>query len=132
MKTKIILDTNFLLIPVQFNVDIFSEIDRICNFNYQLVVVPETISELKKIINSRRRSGKEKKAAKMAIQFIKKFKVRITGNYGKVFKRADEAIMDIADNKSFVATQDKALRKMLKGRCGLIILRQKQYLHICE
>ncbi|MBW2991754.1 hypothetical protein KY345_00870 [Candidatus Woesearchaeota archaeon] len=29
---KIILDTNFLLIPGQFKIDIFSEIRRICDF----------------------------------------------------------------------------------------------------
>ena len=43
---KIILDTNFLLIPAQFNVDIFSEIERICDFQYQLCIVDKTLSEL--------------------------------------------------------------------------------------
>ena len=61
MVRKIILDTNFLLIPVQFGVDIFSEFDRICNFKYELVVVPETVTELEGIIN-----GKGSKKDKMA------------------------------------------------------------------
>ena len=33
---KILLDTNFLLIPFQFNVDIFAEINRIANSLNQL------------------------------------------------------------------------------------------------
>jgi len=46
---KIILDTNFLLIPAQFKVDIFSEIDRICSFTYSLFVLDKSVEELKKI-----------------------------------------------------------------------------------
>ena len=51
---KIILDTNFLLIPSQFNVDIFTEIDRICLFKYKLCVLDETINELNSIIEKQK------------------------------------------------------------------------------
>ena len=132
MKTKIIIDTNFLLIPAQFKVDIFHELERICNFAYELVVVPETVSELKYLIKDSKTSGKDKKAAKLALQLMKRYKVKTLHNYGKVFKRADEAILDIADKKSYVATQDKELKRLLQEKCNLIILRQKQYLQICE
>jgi len=132
MKTKVILDTNFLLIPAQFRVDIFSEIRRVCDFNYELVVVAETIAELKKIIASGRSGGRDKKAAKLALQLLRKYGVRVLKNYRKVFKRADDAILDIADKKSLVATQDRELKRALQAKCGLIILRQKQYLQICE
>ena len=33
---KVILDTNFLMIPYKFRVDIFSELTRVCNFSYKL------------------------------------------------------------------------------------------------
>jgi len=56
---KIILDTNFLMAVGQFKVDIFSEIYRICNFNYQLFIIGKTVDELKKIIQSRQK-GKDK------------------------------------------------------------------------
>ena len=129
MKTKIILDTNFLLIPGQFKVDIFSEIDRICNFRYELVVVPETIVELKNIISIGKNSNKDKMAAKLALLLLKKYKVRIIKNYRKVFKRADEAILQIVDKNSVVATQDRGLKKRLKDKTSrYIVLRQKQYL----
>ena len=45
MKT-IILDTNFLIYCVKYKIDFFSEIDRICNFNYKLSVLSSTIDEL--------------------------------------------------------------------------------------
>jgi uncharacterized protein len=128
-KTRIILDTNFLLIPGQFNVDIFSELHRLCDFAYTLAVVPETITELEHIISSKKSSGKDKEAARLGQQMLRKFKVAILSDDRKVFKRADEAILYLSDTATFVATQDKLLKKRLaaKGvRC--IILRQKRHL----
>ena len=66
---KIIIDTNFLMIPIQFRVDIFSEIDRICNFNYKLFIFEQSINELKNIIE--KQTGKNKKAAQFALKLIK-------------------------------------------------------------
>ncbi len=51
MTKIIILDTNFLLIPAQFKVDIFSEVERICNFRYQLVIIDKTLEELEDIVS---------------------------------------------------------------------------------
>ena len=66
---KIILDTNFLLIPSQSKVDIFAEIDKICMFKYELCIVDKTIDELNNIIEKQK--GKHKAAAKLALQLIK-------------------------------------------------------------
>ena len=65
---KIIIDTNFLLIPLKFKVDIFSEFNRISNFNYKLYIFEQSISELKNII--KKQSGKDKKAAQFALKLI--------------------------------------------------------------
>ena len=126
MARKIILDTNFLLIPGQFGVDIFSEFDRMCDFKYELVVVPETLIELEGILKGKS-SKKDKMAAGLGLQLMKRHKVKAL-KYRKLFKRADEAIISVAAKNSFVATQDGGLRKRLKNRSGAIILRKKQYL----
>ena len=126
MKTKIILDTNFLLIPTQFNVDIFSEIKRICDFSYELVVVSETVLELKGLVKNSKTSGKDKKAAKLALHMLKTFKVKTLHDNRKLFKRADEAIVLVANKNTVVATQDRKLKKQLKSR--RIVLRKKQHL----
>ena len=112
MKTKVILDTNFLLIPGQFRVDIFSELERACSFSYEAAVVPETLAELREIIK-RGSSLKDRAAARLGMQLLEKYKVKVIGNR-KVFKRADEAILAIADRSSVVATQDRELRKLLR------------------
>ena len=119
---KIIIDTNFLLIPAQFKVDIFSEIDRLCDSSYKVYIFDKTINELEKIIKKQR--GKHKAAANLALQLVKKFKI----NKLKATKNVDDAIVSLAKKERIiVATQDKELKKRLKGT-RLIVLRKKSYL----
>ncbi len=129
---KIILDTNFLLIPAQFKVDIFSEIDRIADFRYELLIFDKTIDELKNIIEKQKTRHKE--AAKIAVQLIKNKKISIIKTDKKT--DVDSLILDFVDKNTndkniIVATQDKILKDKLK-RKGLktIILKNKKYLAI--
>ncbi|HLD97624.1 MAG TPA: PIN domain-containing protein [Candidatus Nanoarchaeia archaeon] len=136
MATAVLLDTNFLLIPAQFGVDIFAELDRICAFNYKAVVVEATISELEGIASDKSASAKDRKAALLGLQLIKAKGVKVVRPERKVFKSADKAILEfaVAGNKEshksvIVATQDKELRESLRSKgVGVIILRQKQHL----
>ena len=121
---KIILDTNFLMAVGQFKVDIFSEIYRICNFNYQLFIIGKTVDELKKIIQSRQK-GKDKATAKLALAIINAKKLKILKT--KEDKPVDDLILDV--NDAIVATTDKELINRLKEKKAKIIrLRQKKYL----
>ena len=125
MKKIIILDTNFLLIPAQFNVDIFSEIERICDFPYQLCIIDKTLSELDSIIENQRQ--KYKNSAKLALKLLKSKAVKIIKT--KKDKYVDDLIFDLAENADIIiATQDKELKKRLKN--PIITLRQKKYLKI--
>jgi hypothetical protein len=121
---KIILDTNFLLIPGQFNVDIFSELDRICDFKYKLYIVDKSVNELKRIVEEKR--GKNRKNANLALDLIKHFKIDIIKT--KDEKYADEQIAKLAQKKYIIATQDKELAKRVKEHTQVITLRQKKYL----
>ncbi len=123
---KIIIDTNFLMIPWQFKVDIFSEFDRICQFNYQLYVFDETLNELENI--AEKSKGKDKKAAQFALKLLKfkKIKTIKSGN-----KDVDLLILENTDKGTFIATLDKKLKKeLLKNGHPVIILRQERYLQI--
>ncbi|MBN2423352.1 hypothetical protein JXB41_09075 [Candidatus Woesearchaeota archaeon] len=140
MKT-IILDTNFLLIPYTFKVDIFSEIDRIMDTLYEIYVLKGTVKELENIIEKQR--GKHKYAAGMALELIKKKKVNILCSPLKKQKslymadnsqkhiEVDEIILNIADKNTIIATQDKELKQKLKKKnINLIVLRNKKYLEL--
>ncbi len=123
---KILLDTNFLLAPIQFKIDIFSEIDRICIFSYKLYILDRAIEELNNIIEKQK--GKSKEAAKFALKLVKLKEIGIIKTSEKL--TVDELILNNANKKEFiVATQDKLLKKELKTKhIPLIIIRQKKRL----
>jgi rRNA-processing protein FCF1 len=118
---KILLDTNFLLIPFQFNVDIFAEIDRIILGSYKIYVLDKTIDELNSIIDDKEQKVRDRQAAKLGLQLIKAKKVSI-------IKTKQGAVDDlIAAQKDYiVATQDLGLKKRIKGK--KIVLRAKKKL----
>ena len=125
---KLIIDTNFLLIPFKFKIDIFSEFTRICNFNYKLFIFEQSINELKNIIE--KQSGKDKKAAKFALKLIELKHINIIKSEQK---DVDWLILNKSDKDTVVATLDSNLkRELLKKGISVIILRQKKYLQLAE
>lgn len=126
MNKIIILDTNFLLIPIEFKVDIFSEIDRICHFNYRLCIFEQSINELKNIIEKQK--GINKRAAKFALKLIKLKNLEVIKCEQK---DVDSLILECIDKNTLVATQDSILKKeLIKKGASLIILRNKSYLEL--
>jgi uncharacterized protein len=122
---KVILDTNFLLIPGLFKVDIFTEIRNLAHFNYELFIIDKTIDELKKIIDNQFSKSYDKLNAKIGLQLIKQKKIKKIKSDCYV----DDAILKIADENTVVATSDKELKKKLREKeIKLILLKQKQYL----
>ena len=123
---KIIIDTNFLMIPYKFGVDIFSEFDRICRFNYGLFIFEQSIDELKGI--TQRQSGKDKKAAEFGLKLVK---LKNIGIIKSKERDADSSILSSVSKNTVVATQDIFLKKQLieKG-APVIVLRQKKYLQL--
>jgi len=127
---KIIIDTNFLMIPSEFGVDIFSELENMGK--NELYVLEETLDELKNIIGTQ--GGNPGKAAKLGLELIKHKKVNIipSENITEKHKNVDAIIIGTAKKGDFtVATQDTALKaKLRQNNVPLIILRQKKYLKL--
>ena len=120
---KIILDTNFIMIPAQFKVDIYSEIDRICNFSYELYVIDKSLIELDTIIEHAK--GREKAAARLAKAILEAKKPKTLKTTSKDY--VDNIILDLKGY--IIATQDSELRsKLRKNGVQTIVLRQKRYL----
>ena len=113
-KQKIILDTSFLLTTLSFKVDIFSELNRICDFEYEIYVLDKTLDELK-----------GKKLGKIAEGIIKQKNIKIIKtNEGKV----DDLLLE---QEGIIATQDIELKRLLKEKEKRIItIRQKRFLII--
>jgi len=114
------------MIPSKFRVDIFSEFNRICNFNYKLHILDKSIGELKNIIE--RQPGKDKKAAQLALKLVRLKNIGIIkSSDGDV----DSLILKRAGKDTIVATQDMQLKHELQKKgASVIILRQKKYLEL--
>ena len=134
---KILIDTNFLLIPAAFNVDIFSEFNRLFPIN-TLFILDKSTSELKNI--ELKQKGKYRQQAKIGLQMLKKYRINIikTEKHINAYKSTskilsvDDLIVDFAIKGNYiVATQDKEIKaKLKKHNKKSIILRQKKYLII--
>ncbi|MBN2111367.1 MAG: DNA-binding protein [Methanosarcinaceae archaeon] len=117
---KVIIDTNGLMIPVQFNVDIFGELKRL---GYDRFIVPlSVIRELESLKKGLK--GKDRTAAKVAYSLAQKCEIVGTSGY------ADDVIIDLADEHcAAVLTNDTVLRKRLESKdIPVICLRQRNRL----
>jgi uncharacterized protein len=122
MTRKVIIDTNGLMIPGQFGVDIFSELKRL---GFDTYLVPRaSVKELEKLYSETR--GRDKAAAKIALSLLDRCTVIEKNGF------VDDIIMDMAAGKdAAVLTNDTELKKRLCSKGVTIVhLREKTHLSI--
>lgn len=117
LRMKILLDTNFLLLPPQRKVDIYNELA-----GHELVTLESCMKELEKIAASGKKDASRAKAALL----LAKGRVEVLGTKWK----GDRAIVNYAvENKCGVATNDRELIKSLKRHnIRIFRLRQRKYI----
>jgi rRNA-processing protein FCF1 len=123
---KVVLDTNALMVPEQFKVEILSELQRL---GYTECMVPSAVmEELRNLTNYAR--GKDKIAARIGIALAERCKIIETGKESKDALNADQSIENLAiQERVAVFTNDKALKKRLFSKgITVIYLRQGRYL----
>ncbi len=115
---KVLLDTNFLLIPYMFKINIFREIEYLVDDAVEYVVLSGVKEELLKLA---RNKGKEGRASKFALQVLEAEKVRVVAYQGAV----DKGIVEVAKREgAVVCTNDKKLRfKLKKEGIPVIVLK---------
>ena len=128
-KQKVILGGNFLLIPGQFNVNVFAEIEHVLGKSVKLCIIDKTIEELNKITVLGK--AKDQAAAKLGMALagshLKQKSLKILPSFPN--KSVDDPIVAKPNKKIYIATQDKELQRRVKEKGGQIIkLKQKKYL----
>ncbi|XES76778.1 MAG: PIN domain-containing protein [Candidatus Bathyarchaeia archaeon] len=125
---KIIVDSNALFVPLQFKIDIFTELQRVLNRNVQLILLSPVKRELETL--TQKKSPKVQKEAAFALTLAEKC------SYVKVSEKpnepTDEAILRIAKKwKAPVFTNDKLLKMKLRDiSMPVIYVREKSRLEI--
>ncbi len=112
MCLKIILDTNFLMIPFDFKIDIFQELE-----GYELITLEECIEELKRI-NPR------------VVELVRQH-VSVVRESFKSHNVDDKIIELAAKHNAYIATSDKMLKKRaVASGIPVVFMRQNKYLVI--
>ena len=118
---KFLLDTNFVLVPGKFKVDIFSELAKFGK--PELFTLDSIIIELEKLASGK---GPDSRATKLGIGLLKKYKVKIVS---AASKKADAGLLEFSVAGFAVCTLDRELMAKIKKSGGKVItLRQKKYL----
>ena len=121
-----ILDSNFLFIPPQFQVDIFEELKKLLNQRFEPVLLYSTYQELLKI--AEHGTPRLRGQASLALELAEKCSiVSVEMHCGE---NADDVILRVAKEwRCPVATNDRELRKRLRREgVATIFLRQRAYL----
>ncbi|AEK72985.1 Nucleotide binding protein, putative, containing PIN domain [Thermococcus sp. 4557] len=125
----VIPDTNFLLVPGQFGVDIIGELNRVLDVRFKIAVPNVVLQELEVI--ERKSRGKDLLAIRMAKKLAERFEVVEMGRFGE--RPIDDQIFDFAvkNERVIVGTNDKGLKRRLRERgIPVVYLRSKKILEL--
>lgn len=118
-NTKVILDTNALLMPFQFNINLDLELIRLLG-QYEILLPSSVIDELDNISTSDAPPPFIKAASKLS----EKFRIE------KVEEKGDESIFQLAKkHNAIVVTNDRDLKKRLRS-AGLRTISLKSKTHL--
>jgi rRNA-processing protein FCF1 len=125
-SVKVILDTNALMTPEQFGVDIFSELQRL---GFVECLVPRPVLRELKSLTTRADKGRDKTAARVGLGLARQCKIMDTS-----VEDADRAIEELAiSENASVFTNDQILKKRLFSKgITVIYLRQGRYLEAAK
>jgi rRNA-processing protein FCF1 len=109
---KIVLDTNFLVVPIDMKIDIFEEL-----MGYELVTLEECVEELERIRPE-------------MVDFVRQ-KVSVVQESLKSQGVDDKIIEFASKHNAYIATSDKKLKAKAKAlNIPIVFVRQKKYVVI--
>ncbi|MBE6508711.1 MAG: twitching motility protein PilT [Methanobrevibacter sp.] len=122
---EVVIDTNFFMVPFQFNVDVITELEKLLP-SYKLTTPSFVINELKGL--KKNNKGKIRLNANLALKLANSSKVEIKDISLLENETVDDALLRVSE---VLATNDIELKKRAKDR-GITVayLRQKKYIAV--
>ena len=122
---EVVIDTNFFMVPFQFNVDIITELEKVLP-SYKLTTPSFVINELKGL--KRNNKGKIRLNANLALKLANSSKVEIKDISLLENETVDDALLRVSE---VLATNDIELKKRAKANgITVVYLRQKNYITV--
>ncbi len=126
MESKeVVIDTNFFMVPFQFNIDIIDELEKALP-SYKLTTPIFVINELKGL--KRNNKGKIRLNADLALKLVNSSNIEIKDISLENNETVDDALLRVSE---VLATNDIELKKRARKK-GITVayLRQKKYIAI--
>ncbi|MCQ2970896.1 MAG: twitching motility protein PilT [archaeon] len=122
---EVVIDTNFFMVPFQFNVDIITELEKLLP-SYNLTTPSFVINELKGL--KRNKNAKTRLNANLALKLANSSKVEIKDISLLENETVDDALLRVSE---VLATNDIELKNRAKDK-GITVayLRQKKYIAV--
>lgn len=122
---EVVMDTNFFMVPFQFNVDIITELENLLP-SYKLTTPSFVINELKGL--KRNTKGKTRLNANLALKLANSSKVEIKDISLLENETVDDALLRVSE---VLATNDIELKNRAKNKgITIVYLRQKKYIAV--
>ena len=122
---EVVIDTNFFMVPFQFNVDIITELENLLP-SYKLTTPSFVINELKGL--KKNNKGKIRLNANLALKLANSSKIEIKDISLLENETVDDALLRVSE---VLATNDIELKNRAKDK-GITVayLRQKRYIAV--
>ena len=122
---EVVIDTNFFMVPFQFNVDVITELENTLP-SYKLTTPSFVINELKGL--KRNNKGKIRLNANLALKLANSSKVEIKDISLLENETVDDALLRVSE---VLATNDIELKNRAKEKgITIVYLRQKKYIAV--
>ncbi len=127
MPIPLILDTNFLTVPAQFGVDVFSEAERVLERRVEFVLLDSVIEEIKSKLE--RASRTETRIFRVALDLAERCTIVRTDSSLKGTPVDDQLLKYTKSVNGVLATNDRELRERATSQgMPVLLLRGKKYL----
>ena len=122
---EVVIDTNFFMVPFQFNVDIITELEKLLP-SYKLTTPSFVINELKGL--KKNNKGKIRLNANLALKLANSSKIEIKDISLLENETVDDALLRVSE---VLATNDIELKNRAKDKgITVVYLRQKRYIAV--
>lgn len=122
---EVVIDTNFFMVPFQFNVDVIDELEKLLP-SYKLTTSQFVINELKGLKHNKNNTIRLN--ASLALKLAKSSNIEIKDISLNEGETVDDALLRVSE---VLATNDIDLKKRAKNKgISVVYLRQKKYISI--
>jgi rRNA-processing protein FCF1 len=129
MPLPVIMDTNFLTVPGQFGVDIFSEAERVLERGLEFVLLDTVLDEIKAKLD--RASRTEVRMFRVALDLAERCTIVNVGASSKVNPVDDQLLEYTKSAGGVLATNDRELReRAISKGVPVLLLRGKKHLKL--